>query len=78
MNIYTSDANSLNLDHQALGQTDWVGSSPVRGQSVPETAAFYNYTAPVLLGQIAITQGNSLAITNAPIITGAYVLGTHS
>ena len=54
VNIYTSDANSLNLDHQALGQTFWVGSSPVSGQSAPETAGFYNYTAPVLLGQIAL------------------------
>jgi hypothetical protein len=57
VNIYTSDANSLNLDHQALGQMHWVGSSPVSGQSSPETAFFYNYTAPVLLGQIAFAPG---------------------
>jgi hypothetical protein len=57
VNIYTSDANSQNLNHQALGQTYWVGSSPVSGQSAPETAMFYNYTAPVLLGQIALAPG---------------------
>jgi len=65
VNIYTSDANSLNLDHQALGQTFWVGSSPVSGKSAPETAVFYNYTAPVLLGQIAFTRGIPPTIANA-------------
>jgi hypothetical protein len=57
VNIYTSDANSLNLDHQALGQKVWVGSSPVSGRSAPETVTFYNYTAPVLFGQIAMGPG---------------------
>lgn len=57
INIYTSDANSLNLSHQALGQTYWVGSKPVSGRSAPETAMFYSYTAPVLLGQIALAPG---------------------
>ncbi len=65
VNIYTSDANSLNLDHQALGQTYWIGSSPVSGHSAPETVVFYNYTAPVLLGQIAITRGIPPTIANA-------------
>ncbi len=65
VNIYTSDANSLSLDHQALGQTYWVGSSPVSGRSAPETAVFYNYTAPVLLGQIAFTRGIPPTIANA-------------
>jgi hypothetical protein len=45
------------LDHQAPGQTYWVNGSPVSGQSVPCTAAFYNYTAPVLLDQVAIASG---------------------
>jgi hypothetical protein len=57
VNIYTSYANSMNLDHQAPGQTYWVNGSPVGGQSVPCTAAFYNYTAPVLLDQVAIASG---------------------
>lgn len=57
VSIYTSDANSLNLDHQALTQTSWVGSSPLSGQSVPETAVFYGYTAAVLVGQIALAPG---------------------
>jgi hypothetical protein len=57
VNIYASDANSLNLTHQALNQVHWVGSSPASGQSAPETAMFYGYTAPVLLGQIAIAPG---------------------
>jgi hypothetical protein len=57
VNIYTSDANSLNLNHQALGQTYWVSGGPVSGKSAPETAFFYNYTAPVLLGQIALASG---------------------
>lgn len=57
VNIYTSDANSLSLTHEALNQVHWVGSSPTSGQSAPETAMFYGYTAPVLLGQIAIAPG---------------------
>ena len=57
VDIYASDANGMNLDHQALSQTYWVGSSPVSGQSTPETVAFYNYTAPVLLGQINLGSG---------------------
>jgi len=69
VNIYTSDANSLLLTNQVLGLTDWVGSSPVSGQSSPETVAFYNYTAPVLVGQVAITNGILLTyISEAPVL----------
>ena len=57
VNIYTSDANSMELNHQSLGRTYWVGSAPSSGLSAPETVAFYNYTAPVVLDQIAIAQG---------------------
>jgi hypothetical protein len=57
VDIYTSDANSLNLDHQALGQAYWVGGSPVSGQSTPDMVTFYNYTAPVLLDQVSIAPG---------------------
>jgi hypothetical protein len=57
VNIYTSDANSLNLSHQSLGLTDWVNGSPTSGQSAPETIAFYNYTAPVVLDQVAFAPG---------------------
>jgi hypothetical protein len=57
VNIYTSDANSLNLNHQALGQAYWVGNKPVSGKSAPQTVMFYNFTAPVLLGQIAMAPG---------------------
>jgi hypothetical protein len=68
VDVYTSDANSMNLDHQAPGQTYWVGGSPAAGQSVPCTVAFYNYTAPVLLDQIGIVSGLG---EQPPIITGA-------
>ena len=65
VSIYAGDANSLNLNHQALGQTYWAGSSPVSGQSSPETVVFYNYTAPVLLGQIGFTRGIPPTISSA-------------
>ena len=62
VSIYTSDANSLNLDHQAVAQTCWVGGRPrQRCNPLPETAVFYNYTAPVLLGQIALRTGTCRA-----------------
>ncbi|HUA66746.1 MAG TPA: hypothetical protein VME24_12925 [Alphaproteobacteria bacterium] len=77
VDIYTSDANSLVLDHWSTGNTDWVGSSPLSGQSFPGTVAFYNYTAPVMLDQVSITEGITPVITNAPAITSAYVQGTH-
>ena len=57
LNIYTSDANSLNLNHQSLARTYWVGGAPASGQSAPETIAFYNYTAPVVLDQIDFLAG---------------------
>jgi hypothetical protein len=69
VSIYTSDANSLNLDHQAPAQTFWVGGSPVSGQSAPETVMLYNYTAPVLVGQIGFTRGIP------PTLSNAYVQG---
>ncbi len=71
VDIYTSDANSLLLDHQSLGHTSWVGTSPISGQSAPGTVAFYNYTAPVLLDQVSITEGIP------PTVSSAYVVGTH-
>lgn len=74
VSIYTSDANSLNLDHEALGLTDWVGSSPVSGLSAPETAVFYNYTAPVLLGQIAFAQGIPPTIASALVQGNQFIL----
>jgi hypothetical protein len=69
VDVYASDANSLNLTHQAPGQIHWVGTGPVSGQSSPETVIFYNYTAPVLLGMISFKQ----AIP--PIITSTVVQG---
>jgi hypothetical protein len=57
LNIYTSDANSLNLNHQSLGRTYWVGGAPASGLSAPQTIAFYNYTAPVVLDQIDFLAG---------------------
>jgi hypothetical protein len=75
--IYVSDGNSPNLTHRALSQTYWVGSSPVSGQSSPETAAFYNYTAPVLLGQIAIASGlaeQPPVINNFSLVKGSLIL----
>lgn len=57
VNIYASDANSMTLNHQSLGHTDWVNGTPVSGQSAPETVAFYNYTAPVMLDQVALAPG---------------------
>ncbi|HTV39737.1 MAG TPA: hypothetical protein VMF08_04120 [Candidatus Sulfotelmatobacter sp.] len=57
VNIYTSDANSMALTHQALGNSSWVTSAPVSGLSSPETVVFYNYGAPVLLDQVAIAPG---------------------
>lgn len=57
VNIYTSDANSLALNHQSLGRAYWVNGAPVAGQSAPGTVAFYNYTAPVVLDQVAFAAG---------------------
>jgi hypothetical protein len=57
VNLYTSDANSAALNHQSLGRAYWVSGAPVSGLSAPETIAFYNYTAPVLLDQVAVAAG---------------------
>jgi hypothetical protein len=65
VDIYTSDANSLVLDHRSSGHTSWVGSAPVSGQSFPGTLALYNYTAPVMVDQISITEGIPPTISSA-------------
>lgn len=57
VNLYTSDANSPALNHQSLRRAYWVNGSPVSGLSAPGTIAFYNYTAPVVLDQIASASG---------------------
>jgi hypothetical protein len=71
VDIYTGDANSLALDHESPGHSFWVGSAPVSGQSAPGTVAFYNYTAPVMLDQVSITQGIP------PSISAAFVQGNN-
>jgi hypothetical protein len=71
VDIYTSDANSLALDHESPGHSFWVGSAPVSGQSAPGTVAFYNYTAPVMVDQVSITQGIP------PSISAAFVQGNN-
>jgi len=68
VNIYTSDANSPFLDHQSLNRAYWVSGAPVSGQSAPETIALYNYTAPVLVDQVALATGLA---EQSPIITKA-------
>jgi hypothetical protein len=68
VNIYTSDANSMSLNHQSLGRAYWVSGTPVSGQSAPETIAFYNYTAPVLVDQVALATGLA---EQPPVITRA-------
>ncbi len=68
VNIYTSDANSTNLNHSALGQTYWVNSGPVSGQSFPETLALYGYTADAMVDQINIVPNSSMG-TQPPLIT---------
>lgn len=57
VDLYTSDANSMTLDHEAAGNTSWVGSAPVSSQSSPETLVLYNYTAAAMVDQIAFTKG---------------------
>lgn len=68
VDIYTSDANSMAFNHQSLGRTYWVSGAPVGGQSVPGTIAFYNYTAPVVLDQIAFYTGLA---NQPPVITSS-------
>jgi hypothetical protein len=57
VSIYTSSANSMALNHQSLGRTCWVSGAPVVGSSVPGTIVFYNYTAPVVVDQVAFVAG---------------------
>jgi len=57
VDLYTSDANSPMLTHQSLGRAYWVNGAPASGLSAPETIALYNYTAPVVLGQVALAAG---------------------
>jgi hypothetical protein len=66
LNIYTSDANGHTLNHQSLRRAYWVNSAPTSGQSSPETIAFYNYTAPVIVDQVAFA--SDLA-EQPPVIT---------
>jgi hypothetical protein len=54
VNLYTSDANSAALSHRSLGRAYWVNGAPMSGQSAPETIAFYNYTAPVIVDQVDV------------------------
>jgi len=68
VNIYTSDANRLSLNHQSLNRAYWVSGAPVSGQSAPETIALYNYTAPVLVDQVAVATGLA---EQPPVITQA-------
>ncbi len=70
VDITTSDANSMLLDHQSMGHTSWVNSAPVSAQSSPETLALYNFTAPVMVDQIAFTKGISPTITTTSIVGG--------
>jgi len=74
VDLYTSDANSSTLDHYSPGNTSWVNSAPVSGQSSPETVALYNYTAPVLVDQIAFTQGIPPTIASAVVQGNSLVL----
>jgi hypothetical protein len=68
VNIYTSDANGMAFNHQSLGHANWVSGAPTSGQSVPGTIAFYNYTAPVVLDQIAFYTGLA---DQPPVITSS-------
>lgn len=70
VDIYTSDANSMLLDHQSMGHTSWVTAAPVSAQSSPETLVLYNYTAPVMVDQVAFTRGIPPTISTTSIIGG--------
>ncbi len=82
VSLYTSSANSLTLNHQSLGRSFWVNGAPARGQSAPETIAFYSYTAPVVLDQIALGAGladQPPVISRASLVGGQFVFsGTNS
>jgi hypothetical protein len=64
------------LDHQSLNLTSWVNNAPTSGQSFPETIALYNYTAPVMVDQIAFGSGlgeqppviNSSSMNNGQLV----------
>ena len=71
--IYTSDANSMALTHQVSVNSDWVTSAPVSGLSSPDMVVFYNYTAPVIIDQVAIAPGLG---EQPPIVTGNVYSGT--
>jgi hypothetical protein len=68
LNIYTSGANSRTLNHQSSEHAYWVNGAPVSGQSSPETIVFYNYTAPVILDQVAFASGLA---EQRPVIMGS-------
>jgi hypothetical protein len=73
VDIYTSDASSLTLDHQSLGHTSWVSGNPVSGKSSPGTIAFLNATATVMLDQVSMTNWvRSIGTAN---IVGSYLQG---
>ena len=71
VNVYTSDANNTNLDHEVSDLTDWVGNAPTSGQSSPETIEFYNYTAPAMVDTVTITNVIPIA---TPAIAREYTL----
>ena len=71
LNLYTSDANSMTLSHQSLGKTYWVSGAPTGGLSAPGAIAFYNYTAPVILDQIAFATG----LAHQPPVINNILLG---
>jgi hypothetical protein len=76
VSIYTSDANSPALNHQSVRRAYWVNGSPVSGRSAPGTIAFYNYTAPVVLDQIALASGLAEpppVITNVASRNGQFI-----
>jgi hypothetical protein len=79
ISIYTSDANSLNLNHQSLGRALWVNGGPSSGQSAPGTIAFYNYTAPAVLDEVSMFSGVPPVISSASVRGGNFILsGTNS
>lgn len=41
----------------SVGRAYWVNGAAVSGRSAPGTIAFYNYTAPVVLDQVALASG---------------------
>lgn len=79
VNIYSSDANNLTLNHQSLGRAYWVNGAPVSSESAPGTIAFYNYTAPVVLDEISMFSGVPPVISSVSVKGGNFILsGTNS